>query len=208
MGLVNQISLGRYDSYLSKLLQCKERSVAPSVATEILPVIDVEKVNPEGRLLQGVRLGLAGFEVAAVAAQFSIIILTNPAGSNQLLVVEHAYLTTFPGGAHIAVHNAVTGALPNTNRAGVRDTRIAGAAPAFNLGVTAQLFGGALAVVPGIFNFFLTFNTAGNIDLPLNLVLGPGSGVMLQSQVVNNALLGGFTWYERALEDSELKLGS
>lgn len=93
MPLRNLISIPRFDSLLSKLLGIKERSIAPTVATELLPVLSVQ--DPKAAELDFVRGEQRLFLHDDVAAHGSaaseihpLICLGNPIGSGKLITLE------------------------------------------------------------------------------------------------------------------------
>lgn len=61
---------------------------APTLAPEVMPVIPVQWDQPEDALLRGDILAWANVRVSAVALSYATAVLTNPAGSGILLVVE------------------------------------------------------------------------------------------------------------------------
>ena len=92
MPLINQISIPRFDSLLAKLFGLKERSVAPSVATEIVPTIGVDTQVTELYYVRGERiLSLSDTPImwgATVSAVTDVIAFGNPLGSNTLITLE------------------------------------------------------------------------------------------------------------------------
>lgn len=89
MPLINQISQGRWDSFLSKIFGIKERSVAPTVGTELMPVVVVQTVEPEGYFLRGEQK-CGGIIVTGCgnSTDPSQVWIANPRDSNKLVIVD------------------------------------------------------------------------------------------------------------------------
>jgi len=92
MPLINNISVPRFGSILSKLFGIKERSVAPTLGTEVLPIFEVnDRFQPETRWLRGERLWFAhtDSDLSGSPPTFDpTIVLGNPLGSGMIVVVE------------------------------------------------------------------------------------------------------------------------
>lgn len=93
MPLINQISIPRFDSLLSKLLGIKERQVAPSVASELVPTIPVQDPAAlELAFVKGEQVLWANDTPfiwgATLAAVHPVICFGNPTGSGKLITVE------------------------------------------------------------------------------------------------------------------------
>lgn len=86
--MLNEIQVGRYNGILHKLLDMKEGSPSPTLASDLFPTICLEGERPEWAFLAGDRLGLAGTSIAGTAGQYVSIVLWNPTGSNILTVTE------------------------------------------------------------------------------------------------------------------------
>jgi hypothetical protein len=99
--LRNLISIPRFDSMLSKLLGIKERSIAPTVATELIPVIPVQSPNAgELYFTRGERILSLHDQVAewgnAVDSLANVAIFANPPGSRTLVIVERIQIYPSP----------------------------------------------------------------------------------------------------------------
>lgn len=93
MPLINQISIPRFDSLLSKLLGIKERQIAPSVASELVPVLPVQDpASLELAFVKGEQTLWANDTPfmwgASVAAIHPVICFGNPTGSGKLITIE------------------------------------------------------------------------------------------------------------------------
>ena len=109
MPLINQISIPRFDSLLSKILGLKERVVAPSVGTELLPTFPVQDpAASEIYFTKGEQLlwlnDVPFMWGASVAAIHPVIALGNPLGSGKLITIEHIHYEPAPD---IANYNAL-----------------------------------------------------------------------------------------------------
>lgn len=93
MPLINQISVPRFSSLLSKIFGIKERDITPTLGTEILPTFNVQDARaPELYFTKGERI-LGGCMVpfmwgATVTAVHPVIAFGNPTNSNTLITVE------------------------------------------------------------------------------------------------------------------------
>jgi hypothetical protein len=98
MALLNQVTIPRFDSLLSKLLGMKERSVAPSVATELIPSLAAIDVTcPENRFLRAEQLWNAHVDTRiATLPNIANALVLNPFGSRMLTVVTGWSISVSP----------------------------------------------------------------------------------------------------------------
>lgn len=202
---MNSIEGGRWDNLLRRYFTIKERGVAPSIAPEIVPYFPVEAAdNPTFDFLRGVKLAAATIQQAPVAAEFSQVVLHNPAGSGTIItVIAMEGWLTVDG----SVEFRLGFDLPAGGTGGPevsRDTRWA-------RGVTAALLrtvgvverSTAVAHLGTLFNTHRVLtNTVGEFRHPV--VLAPNGSAFIETAVVNILLNASFVWSERPVEDGEL----
>jgi len=206
---INAIEGGRWDNFLRRFFNIKERGVAPSLAPEIVPIIGVEpNDDPTAYFLRSARLMAGSMDIAAVAAEFGIWELRNPVGSNTLVTVTQ---TWFTGRSNIVtllfgVSVQLSSAEANITTKGLRDLR-------WDDGAGGQIQQSAAAfleyndpAIPGVlikeFNGGATGQTHFEWNVPI--VIPPGYSVFGTNRNVNERFIGGVVWWERPLEPSEL----
>jgi len=203
---------GINDSALNQFLQRRLNitdSPAPagSLAPEIFPVIQALAPSEDDHFLQGTRMCGAKCQVAAVAANYSGLILQNPTGSGMIVCVDELVLGV--GGNGVMIHQFVeaVATMPGLGAlgAGVRDSR---------WGVTAATRSAAIfragndpAAIP------LSWIDVGEIstytaNLPVifrpEVVLAPGSFYTARNVSVNQIFYASLKWRERRAQPSEL----
>lgn len=200
----NAIEGGRWDNLLRRFFTIKERGVAPEIASEIVPYFPVEAGdNPTFHFLRNERLGGATEQVAAVAAQFSSVELTNPPNSGTLVTVTSVELWSSVLGSlqiRLGVHDGL--GAPGTIV--LRDLRWLRGNVANIQRLTARVFrnnnaahfGTLLGEARAIANTVIRY--------PEPIVLPPGFSVFGEQATVNTLVNGQFTWTERPIEPGEL----
>lgn len=197
------VQVPRYAEALKRLLGLKDYPVAPTVATELLPVLVAEQLTrPEFQRMAGVRIASGSISVPADAGNVSNVQLLNPAGSNTLVVVERCVISA--GAASVVVVGFRASALTTlTGNTSHRDTRNR-SNPGNNLGLRAQVRT-QLAPATLVTTFWLTARLSANqfVDVPMDVVLAAGDGMVVSPSAVNLEARCTFFWRERPLEPSE-----
>lgn len=189
-------SFGRFNRALEKLINIKGGPTLFDVSPSLYPIY-AYATGAENRYLEGWNLYHAAIGVAAVAAQFSRVLLRNPAGSGALVVVEWWLVSSLIDWAMTNnqpdLTNLVTGTL---NRL---DSRSGFSAPSshFSWDTNATQFPGAAAVIIKQ----VSANPAGFVQ---EIPILPGDGLWFASDVVNTAVQVNIRFRERSLESSEL----
>jgi hypothetical protein len=131
---------------------------------------------------------------------FAEIILSNPLGSTELLVVERG--TLLVGGGSVAWGITAAGAAGgHTTQA--MDTRLL--ASGRSVGTISTAVPGAAFFTPNIPAEVIEAATRQRIDY--QVVIAPGSALILEAQTANVALEAALRWYEVPLSPQELTSG-
>jgi len=184
---------------LGRILGMEKLGPAPTLAPEISPSIDLGRLPDEWAGPAGYKIFLFGAIASAVAGELSYSGISNPAGSNVLVVVEAFMLE---GAGTYTLRFRVTDT--PTVDAGVipRDLRW----PAAQVG-TSHFISGAEAAATGA--AMARFSTpAAATAMPAwtacRVVLAPGTNVVIEHGTVNTAFTNNWLWWERRLRAEEL----
>jgi len=167
---------------------------------ELFPMLDVENMPLELKLLGGMRTFFGGSKTGSVAANLNHVQLFNPDESEALVIVERVILTsnTAQEIEYAMTNSAITNNIGNIHP---RDTRltISDSSVAQNRQVTQV---GGLPTI-GIFRLeqnvsFDLFNANGLF------CLAPNSGITFAAVSTNSSLAVTWHWRERVAESSEL----
>lgn len=204
MAHFNEILAARYNAILTKILTMKEGAPAPTLSTDIQAGIVLEQDRPEWLFLAGERAS-AGFAGVAAggAGTRSMIRLRNPANSGIIATVEkivaHSLVATktfvIRTNAGGTWAGAASGAQPTDLRWPIQSP----ACQVFTKNDAAAA-GDLVCFWPGWSN---GTGTGAVIDRPFILV--PGTSVLVDPGVDNEAVSAGFFWRERAVDPSELR---
>jgi hypothetical protein len=200
--MLNEIQIGRFNGILHKLLDMKEGAPAPTLATDIFPMLGLEMDRPEWKFLAGENLAAGSRTDAAVAGQTSHVGLQNPAGSGVLVIVEKLILIGASGNEMRVCMQQGTQA--DATGYGVKlDTRGWPSATAWT--PVATLFDYTNATAIG------TIATVQRIGPELQriaeypMILKPGTRCVVRQSAVNLACQVSFVWRERVLSPSETR---
>jgi len=154
---------------------------------------------PEWAYLRRERLqGFAG-NVGAIAAEFGMSALVNPAGSNTIVVLEYAQLRGVQYQLQLAQEAVWSATLTVILPGGIfRDTRW----PITNLGGAARIRTGTDA--SSILGTAIDVQLANIPIIAAPVILAPGWGVALVSFTVNTTVEYVFGWRERKAYPGEL----
>jgi len=171
--------------------------------SDLIPVLDIERVPGELLLLGGTTPGFAGATAPGGVGQWAIVELFNPLDSNNLVTVTTCFIgstTTqlIRWGLEITQIGTV---LPNSPRS--RDLRML-----FPSQPVAQLSSdGGLGAPSSAFGLFrLTADTTFTVHDPNGvMILAPGTGISFGTTDANTDVFANFLWRERPVEQSELQ---
>lgn len=207
MGLIhNELRRSKLSEALTRALGASKG--APGIerfGETLTPTIDLWS-QPEWAFLRNERLGATVHVKAAVAGEFGIIGIVNPATSNRIVVVEVAGVTTTVAGttfleaATEAQMNALTAAAQQVgstrDRRGGTDT------------ATQTIAGSAVAQTTGGRQVDRALSTtAGNPGLftvALPHVLPPGQALAIVGRIANEIVIAFFGFRERQALPGEL----
>lgn len=204
----NAIEGGRWDNLLRRFFNIKERGVAPSMASEIVPVFAVEPPDdPTDDFLRDNRLMAAAEDVAAVAAEFGIWELRNPANSGMLVVVSQMWasargdaIANFVLGIGVQLSSGEINAVTK----GLRDLRW-DAAGALIQQSAADFLSYTDPAIPGVeIKRWSGPAAAGHFEWNVPIIIPPLYSVFGYNRTANERFEGGVVWSERPFEPSEL----
>lgn len=170
--------------------------------SELMPVLDVERVPPELLLLGGTILGYGGASVGGVALEIPKIQLFNPAGSGNLVTITSC-LVRASLGTLVRFTNESSARPTATTTERFRDSRG---------GVLAQPVAevrteSVAGQIPAIGIFRMVANEPYVLkDVDSISILAPGTGFVLAPDIVEISFAVTFFWRERPVEQSELSL--
>lgn len=200
------VGTGRFETFLRRLLSIKG-IVAPTVEPKLSAGFDL--IRPpwelsENALLAGWRGVQSYATVGPVAGAYSQLNLDNPVGSGMVLVVERVVI-----GSVAASFGAFWNLSPTVSMAASAATaRMDGRgtagtpAPAYTTGVFTT--GTTVAALVGRAMYTWSPASAVTREFAGPWVVPPGMSLIIQSSAVNVQIGGGFVWWERAAEPSEL----
>lgn len=204
MAGMNSIEGGRWDNLLRKFFTIKERGVAPSLAPEIVPTIQVEPSdNPTFDFLRNTRLCGGRAQQGAVAANFSQIELRNPTGSETLVVVTRINTWSIADNSFgIRVGTNSAAGVPTGQ--GNRDLRWLSGNFGLIQRTVARILIDAVGAPLGFELWEMRALANVQVEFPEVIILPPGFSVFADIFTVNLLLNASFVWYERAVEAGEL----
>jgi hypothetical protein len=201
--MLNEIQIGRLNGLLHKLLDMKEGAPAPTLATDVFPMLVLESDRPEWLFLSGQRMCGALRQTAATVGQYSHAGLWNPAGSGVLAVVRE--ITIWPVAVDLYFALEKGSAKKDTAGVGViLDTR--GWPDSTHYQSTVYPYSYTNAVATGFsFAFIRTLASGVPMQLTHPIVLGPGTNLLVRPSAANTAINVNFKWMERPLAPSETR---
>jgi len=198
----NEIQVGRLNGLLHKLLAMKEGSPSPTLAPEIVPAIILENDRPEFHFAAGTTIAMAGGDAGAVVGQVPQILITNPASSGVLTILEHVLL--IKTAATVFAQLLPTSVGSGGQARNVRDSRrppvvVAGS----HAGIATRVTGTNAAVSLITAAGYVMRAEVDTFQTDLEIVLGPGTEILFEGSVGGIGLTMAFRWRERAIEPSE-----
>ena len=199
---MTELQQNRYDQLLRRVGDLKGPGAKVNdVLSELFPMLDVETNRAELQLLSGTRLCMGSTRQANVAAVTSRSQLFNPPDSGVIAVVTHLWAVSDPTlvPINITMIIALTGSPTLTDL--FRDGRLGITA---NPSLQTAVIQDAVVTTPT-----LRFNSLPSTAVDLTdengiMVLSPGTGLEVGTQVVNRELDVSYLWRERIAEPSEL----
>lgn len=177
------------------------------MASEVFPVLPMDGpgIAPEYHFLANTRMAGGWGTQAAVAGQYSHVGLSNPEGSNAIIVVTDILITNSNGftAQAFAVTTEVGNPIASSGGSPFRDTRWGGTGRTS----AGYIWTGANAVQYGDDVGFIQIDnvTQGTRRYPGQWVLGPGGYVAVRTAAVNLIATAAFNWHERAAAPGELQ---
>lgn len=174
---------------------------SPFMASEVFPTLVLGNDRPEWGFLQQERRAGGNAADAAVAAQSSQVGVTNPSGSNAIVVITRIIVNNSTAGAllhNIGIGNSVT--VDNLGSSFFLDTRLGFATQR----PTANVF--LLTQATGIGNIIaqVTAPAAQWAELQGAWILGPNGFLVVRGALNQQAVSAAFEWYEYAASPGEL----
>jgi len=204
MGFLNQIQGGRWDEELRRLFSMKQGAVSPTVAAELVAAIILEDDRPENFALAGVRICSAPFDRPAVASQFTMCQIFNPAGSGVLGIVTSVRTGSSNDGDLIGFIGTTALSTLHNNEVKL-DTRLID--PAVGATFRPTLKGRVETAVGSVAGTaFAQIRSVGAVAPELvahAVMLRPGFGLFTRPEAVNRLNKTTMYWYERPLNPSE-----
>ncbi len=204
--MFNQIGEGRFSAMLARLFRVQGgNAAAPTLAPEVMPVIEVNPIDPTVKYLVGIRRCTYSHTLAAAGAgTFATYEVNNPLNSGMLVTIKRVWVFAASPSWRAYVSRMGTG-LPTVATPAFADTRWYGptiTTETPQARVQAQATGAGPADVRVI---GLVPPAVGVYDI--DVVLDPGSWFGMNAQTANVAGTLGIQWEERKLAPDEQKLG-
>ena len=199
---MSELEQNRYDQLIRRVGGIVQTgSMVSEVISDLLPVIDVERVPGELLLLGGTRLCFGSTNLAGAAGESARVQLFNPADSGTIITVTGIIFGSSTGQT-IRIGRNATALASGVGTETFRDTRLA----ILNR-PTGQIRQESLAALVDI-NIHYQVVSGVTIQLTQNndiAVLGPGQGLDTGTQTNATVIRVTYLWRERAAEQSELQ---
>lgn len=196
-------ALGRFNRWVEKFYNVKGGPTVVDVNHQVMQTLAIDK-GVDHRYLEGWNRFAVVQVIAAVAAQASRFRIRNPAGSNVITIIEqlNCFVTTGATDDPFVTWGAVTTDLANLTTLTFTRMDPRGNPQPTNIVSFNQQAAGGQALLNRIMPVGSNIDFINYPDQQIpNL---PGQAVDVQSQVLNQQLVVGIMWRERALESSEL----
>lgn len=198
---MSEIQGGRWDRVLRSLFPVKGQAVAPAVGNEIVPVMELQKFDPELHWLRGEALLMGTGLQGGVAGQFCQVNLRNDS-DDRMVVLEQIVIAPGDGADlfHLSLGNTAVGVAQTVYgrdpRAGliILAGAVAGVVRASNLG--AALTPAMRYSSPALLE---------NVITHVPIVLPPTYACFISMATANRGLICSFAWRERPFEPGELR---
>lgn len=202
MPTYNAIQTDRLENFVRRYLAVRNGGILPTVAPELGVEVTLPQLEDAMGLAGYIPWG-AGSEIAAVAANFSIVHIANLTAA-QLMVVQVTLATTAALTAYWSLGPAPGAALIAAGDAGWRDSRrTQGSFPLNANGIQIQA-GVIAAIPPAAHNRIAATRLAANTPATSPwVVLSPGQGFAGYLNTVNLAMTFSVTGYLRDMVPDE-----
>lgn len=201
MAIVNEILVGRYNRAIQKLLNMKGPASLRQIAGELISTWQFFN-GVENRVLESIFTYEQAQPAGPVAAQTNAFQLRNPLTSGIISVIESLIVeATVNDLFEISHSNANPADLATVLGGAATDSRIAiGPSSIYSFSSASVGF-----LVNSLKHVAVPANSALELIQQQNqeIVLGPGSAVRINNNVVNTTNRVSIRWRERVLEESE-----
>lgn len=193
---MSKIQTARYEQFTRRLLRIVGGSVMPILQNDLSPVLNIEDPADDALLFwRGHRLASGEVITGTSAGDFASASLFNPLGSGSLIVLLSLNIRNT--GQRFSLSFSQTRTLTVVTSLSFTDTRASlVSVPKGELGI--DQFG----AVPA--NFWAAVGSTVDADIPIHVVLAPGTGLFVTNETANTAQEARFIWLERSAETSEL----
>jgi len=189
------------DQVLARRLTTPGGAVAPTVAPELFPGVTLENDRPEWGYLKGEMLVSNRVTRAAVAGQFSMIQLYLPSTARTIAVVKRVTNWTSVGLAlsrGVGISAGLGGWVAANPSSTARDFRFQANRCSAIIETNANVAG------PTTFGRFTRMFGVGILTYDQPIVITPGTALIFQTDLVNEALDVCIDWTERGAQPGEL----
>ena len=210
MATFNEINAGRFNRFAQKLFNMKGGTSVPTLSPDLMLIMAFSS-GIENRYLEGWDQFANSKNIALFAANFAALNLRNPTGSNVMAVIESALLSEIVVDAFatfVKYPRGAAGAIVDQTNIRVTQSLDPRGRPASTCILTDSSGVATINQVGGI--VINGVNTPANSAINLmpagrEVPLLPGEAISISAGTAAQAMLAGFWWRERALEDSEIR---
>lgn len=173
----------------------REKAPAPTLATEVVPVVLVDDLIGESDLIRPRIRPAAGWGEAVMAAQHCTLGLFNPPGSRVVLHLYYFLLTNSTIGLYnLHFTGTPTTGAPSNSGSGFRNGLMPGASPAGRFGASVT---GGPAPPGGSVEAVVRLGSNLLVTLPFDCVIDEGQGVQLATTAaITSTLYATAVWTE------------
>lgn len=200
MARYNEILVGRYNRFLTKLLSMKGAAPAPQLSGDIQVALNLF-AGIENRFLESWERFGVGFAVVATAGQTDAVRFRNPSTSNMIAVFESLEVECSTNQELDISQGAAAADLPTASVGLAMDSRQR---------LQASIVPSTSVASPiALVNLFKRTVVAATVSRELinyenqELTILPGQALQVQETLVNAVLTVSAIWRERFLEESE-----
>ena len=199
---MSQIQTARYEQFIRRLLRLVGRNVLVDVQADISPVLQLEDPSDPALLFwKGHKICIGRAAGTSIAAEFPQITIFNPASSEIVVSVFRCLMTSANAGAFVHGGLITAPAPPDAGLHRITDTRDDGFL-AGTSGKTEIGFNSVTGFGDRILN--VKIDASGYREVPLNVVLRPGSGWRMGRDAALTDLDVTYLYLERGTESTEL----
>lgn len=196
----------RFQQLLTRKFNITGGAPSPQLTPEITPEYAINELAPEDKILCSEFIASAAVYIPAVAAKSNVVSLSNPAGSNVLLILERIITSRVAAGGTWAgiIKLSALADLPGASQVVVRDGRVNVVSnyPRKPVGDVTSFADPPTVATSNLFYVLIAANSTFIYDMPV--VIPPGWSVHVKNAVVNTDLLVSFAWREIPLAPGEV----